>query len=178
MRRTLNKRLVILLAALLTLAVIAAGCGGGDDGDTSATATNGAATTDGGGSADDGGPLTKEEFIEEANAICTEGRNQVLAEMSSYVKEHSGEGQSKPEVLAEAIKTLFIPTIQTQIDEIRELSAPAGDQDQIDALLAAMQRAVDVAEDDAESSVAEIGQEFKRSAKLARKYGLTGCAYG
>lgn len=133
-----------------------------------------------GKSATPSGGLSKAEFVNQANAICEKGKKQSLKEMAAYVKQHKGgSGQPGPALIVKAVKAVFIPGVETQIEEIRALGAPPGEEAKVDAFLAALEEGVEAAgEASGGSAGAAFGQGFKRSAKLAREYGLNGCAYG
>lgn len=151
--------------ALLVIAVAATplwGCGGGSDG------------------ADAGqkqaGKGDKKAFLEEANAICAEGKSRGLARVRVYLKRHEESSESKATLIAQALEVEFLPQIGKQVEEIRELDVPPGDEQQVDAILTAMEEAVDRA--GRRGGSGQPGLSFKRSASLARGYGLTDCAYG
>jgi hypothetical protein len=134
-----------------------------------------------GGKAAPGGEISDAGFVKRANTICEEGKKQSLEEMSAYVKKHKGEGGSGQQAigkLRQAIQAVIVPAIQTQAEEIRALKAPKADEAKVDAFLAALEEGVETAEQASGSSTAPFAQSFKRSAELAREYGLDGCAYG
>jgi hypothetical protein len=144
-----------------------AGCGGEGGGSASTSET----------------PLTtsshsRAEFVKLANGICETGADALLTEIGSYVKRHQGEGKGQDELLAQGVQAVFLPKMQAHIEEIRTLGAPSGDQQKVEALLASLQEAVDAADAGEVSSQAQLTKDFKRSAALAREYGLHACAYG
>jgi len=126
------------------------------------------------------GGLSKAEFVKRANAICEKGKKRSLAKMAAYVRKEKGDsGQPNPALLVKAVKAVFIPGVEAQIKEIRALGAPSGDEETVEAFLASLEEGVDAAKEASGGSAgAAFGQGFKRSAKLAREYGLNGCAYG
>jgi hypothetical protein len=141
-----------------------------------------ASSGSGGSSGETGTPsggLSKSEFVRQANAICEKRKKQSLAKMAAYVKEHkSGSEPANPALIVEAVKAVFLPGVQTQVDEIRALGAPPGDEAKVEAFLAALEEGVEDATEASGAPGAAFGQSFKRSAELAREYGLDGCAYG
>jgi hypothetical protein len=158
-RGALTGRLVLSIAAVGAVAALA-GCGGG--GDTSGSSSS----------------IPKDEFVEQANAICAKGKKEGLAEMAAYVrKQGAGSPQAKAELLQEALRTVFIPAVQKQIDEVRALGAPDEGEEQVDAFLASMQKAVDQAGEKS-SAGPQFASLFKSSAALAHEYGIDACAYG
>jgi hypothetical protein len=196
------------LAAALAIAVAVAGCGGGGSsssagGETTSAAgeaSGGSESSSGksessGGSGSSGGASGKSEsqggksapggeisdagFVKRANEICEEGKKGSLKKISAYMKKHrSGSNEPNLEALKEAVQKVVLPGIETQAEEIRALKAPKADEAKVDAFLAALEEGVETAEEASGSSTAPFGQSFKRSAGLAREYGLDGCAYG
>jgi hypothetical protein len=141
------------------IAIAAAGCGGDGD-DTSATTT----------------ALNKDEFVKQANEICAKGSDEIDAAAADVF---GGGSQPSPEEGQQFITETVIPTIQGEIDDIEALGAPAGDEEQVTAILDAAQQGVDAGK--ADPSVLEGGQQndpFAESDKLAKAYGLTECAGG
>lgn len=172
-----------LLSSLGALAVAAAvalgvgGCGGGSD---STSAESAGATAAGGGkqTAIHSSSLNKEEFIEKADAICTRAKTEGLEAMGAYVKENKGAaGQSKVELIGEAVQKVFLPSVQSQVDQIRALGAPEGEEQEVEAILVALEEGVEEASQGTPSN-ARFAQSFASSGALAREYGLTGCVYG
>ena len=154
-----------------------AGKGGGSGKSGGSSGTSGSPSGKG---ATPSGGLSKTEFVKRANAICEKGKKQSLGKMQAYVKrEAGGSKQASPALLVKAIKAVFIPGLETQIEEIRALGAPPGDEETVEAFLASLEEGVDaVNEASGGSAGAAFGQSFKRSGKLAREYGLNACAYG
>ncbi|HEX3173442.1 MAG TPA: hypothetical protein VHQ43_04390 [Solirubrobacterales bacterium] len=152
------------------------GCGGGDDGGS--TAADGTGTTT---SAKQGSPsgasLSEDEFVERAIAICKREKRAGLAAMGLYVKQHGGSAQGNA-VLVEALRTAFLPHVQTQVEEIRALGAPNGDDGEVQAYLDATEEAVDRASAKAGGSTQIFGESFEESAQLAHDLGIDKCAYG
>jgi hypothetical protein len=140
---------VIALAATLAVAVVAAGCGSG----SKPTA------------------LTKPQFLAKGNAICAQSEKKLESAGNAL-----GNHPSQAQMSAFATGT-FIPAIQRDIDEIRALAAPSGEQATVTNML-------DVAQTDLnrlKSNLALLASgpgEFANFGKLAHSYGLTECARG
>src|SRR5689334_17104526 len=147
MRRTLMVSLVAALAF--------AGCGGGDDD-----------KGDGGGK-----PLTKAEFIRQADAICTAGDAKIAAATKDL-----GADTDK-DAIAKVIGDSVLPNIQEQHDKIADLAAPKGDEDEIDAMLSTLQAALDKGKADP-ASIAGESDPFAEANAKAKAYGLTVCGQG
>lgn len=153
----MNKVLMLLLAAALGVTAIAAGCGGDDE--------------DG-----DGEALTKQEFITQADQICAEGDRQINEAGSA---QFGGQEPSAQEIEEFGTETVA-PNIQNQVDQIRALTPPEGDEEQVSAILDAAQEGIDEVEED--PSLLNQGQDaggaFTEANRLAEDYGLTDCGGG
>lgn len=178
-----NSIRAIWVCAGIAVVLALGGCGGGSD---SSSATSGASTAAGGGSttgestAGEGGNAGKSaaagRFAEEANAICERGKKQGLIAMGAYAKQHQSAGKPKAEQLIEAIHAAFLPIVQKQADEIRALTAPAGEEAAVKAFLEALEEGIAAA--GKVSSNSQFGSSFKKSAALAHELGIDACAYG
>lgn len=156
--KTTTINLLSYPTALLLAAVAFAGCGGGGDNTESATGTT--VTTS---------SRSKAEFVALANGICKRTRANLNLEMGEYLKEHEGD-PGKKKTIPDAFRVVGIRKFPAQIEEIRSLGAPKGNEQQVEAFLAAMQKVVDAPRQ-------STFRELIRSAALARKYGLDDCAY-
>jgi hypothetical protein len=150
------------LAAILvagTLVLAASGCGGGSADNTSTAAGTTVTTSS----------RSHAEFAKLANGICKRARVHLIFEMGEYLKRHEGEGKKKLTV-QDAFRVVAIPKFPRQIEEIRSLGAPKGDEQQIEAFLSAMQQTVDAPPN-------LTVKELRREGRLARAFGLVDCAY-
>lgn len=145
---------LIAMGSAALLAVGIGGCGGGDS--TTDTATTAA--------------LTKAEFVKQANAICAEGNKETDAIFASFDK---GEPKAEAETV---IENQFVPSVQQQIDEIRALGAPEGDEATVEEMLDLAQADLETIE--SEPGIVISGEEedqFADFAKIGHPYGLTEC---
>ncbi len=69
----------------------------------------------------------------------------------------------------------MVPTIQGEIDGIKALGAPEGDEEQVTAITDAAQTALDQASDDPSLLTSGDADPFKEANDLANAYGLTEC---
>jgi hypothetical protein len=141
-----------VLAALVAASAVA-GCGSSSHSTTTATTP----------------ALTKAVFLTRGNAICAHGNKQTDAAGGRL-----GAHPTPAQIEALAKKT-FVPSIQAQINGIRALGAPAGDQATVTRMLAVAQADLDALERDP-AKLAGGGGLFADFAKLAHPYGLTACA--
>jgi hypothetical protein len=166
----MRKVMTILALAGAGVALVATGCGGDDDDDTTAATT---ATT----TAAAGEPLSKQEFIAEADTICSQGDR----EINQAANETFGGGQEPSQEEQEQFVTdTVLPNIQGQIDGIRALTPPEGDEDQVTAIVDAAQSGIDEVEQDPSAFTQQGGgsDPFAEANRLAQDYGLTACGGG
>jgi hypothetical protein len=151
-----RKALWLLVLALAT-GLVAAGCGDDDD--------------DG----DGGDAPTKEEFIAEADQICSDGD----AEIEAAAEETFGESDQPPTAAEQEqfAADEVIPNIQEQVDGIDELTPPEGDEDQIQAIVDSAQEDLDAGAEDPSLFTEQGGGEepLAEASRLAQEYGMKAC---
>lgn len=149
----------MLIASALALASIAAGCGGSSE----ASAP----------------PIGKAAFIKKANAVCEATQKSVLSEGIPVLRkiEHST-GKTGREAEAVYIPQWLVPATESEIEELRALGAPSGDEDRVDAILEALQEVADLAKSDPKKYLylqANFKHPYKTVEKLATEYGIEPC---
>lgn len=153
----MSKRIIALLFGALVLGLVA-GCGGSDD---------------------EGGEetLTKAEFIKQGDAICRQGNEEIEEGFDSFAKENGIAKNQEPnkEQSREIVVTVIIPGVKQQGEEIRALGAPAGDEDQVAAILDSLDEGIEEAEADPESLFEEKTDPFGEANQRAKAYGLKVC---
>jgi hypothetical protein len=151
MSRPAARRLAVALLA--AVAIGAVGCGSGEDPTVSVTS------------------VSKAEFTRQAEVICARGR-------SLGLRYHPpAKGQDEEEALTEAIESNLLPALQETIDELYALGVPQGQAAQTEALLTALQDAVDEAPELETLSLENLVELLARPGKLAREAGLESCIY-
>jgi hypothetical protein len=153
------KTAVAMLATVLAAGLIAAGCGGDDDDDTAA-----ATPTPG------GEPPSKSEFIQEADAICSEGDQEI-----DQAAEQLGPGRPSDQELEQFTTGTLVPGIQQQIDDLRALTPPAGDEEEISQFLDSAQQALDELEQDP-ALLLSGDDPFVEVRQFGERYGFEACA--
>lgn len=154
----MGKRLLAALAGAVAIAVVAAGCGSGDDDSTTAT-------------------LTKAQFIKRGDAICKKGDQEIEDGFESFAEEKNLPDNKEPTKaqLTEAVETIVLPSIQSQSEALRDLPAPSGDEDQVSAMLDAVEEAVEEGEEDPAALISSKADPFNEANELASEYGLKVC---
>ena len=142
---------VISIAATLVLG-LAAGCG--------SSSSKGSTTA----------ALSKPRFLALGNAICAQG-NQRLAAADKALGNQPTQAQ-----LTAFVTSTFAPDIQSQIDRLRALGAPSGNQITVSNMLNVAQS--DLNKIKSNAALLASGAGFAEFARLAHPYGLTACAAG
>jgi hypothetical protein len=149
-----------LIAAVILAALFVAGCGG--SGDSSS-----------------GDSISKEEFIAKADAICKAGNEQMEKELFTFLrKNRTGGSLRKPSVEQNEkfIVDVLIPNLRREIKEIKALGVPAGDEERVDAIIAALEEGLETAEDETATVAAGTSDiVFGIASRLAGEYGATVC---
>jgi hypothetical protein len=159
-----------LLAASIAIVAMIAGCGGDDS-----TASNSQSTSDA-VVAVTTSSLSKPEFIKKASAACREEKKGLVGEASAYLNKHSSTGLPNGTVIAHMAQAVLVPTIEAEMVAIRKLGAPAGDEEQVETMLGAQQKALDeVAELKEAKSLEAVLAKFADAAKQLEAYGFTAC---
>jgi hypothetical protein len=162
----LNIQKFYFIAAVFAALVIASGCGGENN-----SSPGGASEATGANVSVETGSLSKAEFIERADKMCEAANKQTNREYNAYVKAPSG--NATLEVMV--VNTILIPTYTKLVNQISSLRVPRSDEEHVTDFVSAIQRALDRAQAEP-SKLFEKRTPFPQAAKLAKTYGLTGCA--
>lgn len=146
-------RFTIALLMVAAAAMIAAGCGGGGD-----------------------DHLDKAEFVKQAQAACVAKKGNLLAKVGAYTERNRRPGESPGKLRTRVFEAVQLPIIEAELAAVRELGVPEGSGAGLAAFLEAEQRAIDAAPAGDERSRTEMKRRFDVAAKLARDYGIPGCA--
>jgi hypothetical protein len=156
----LTKRLIALFACLVPFALIAAGCGSSDNTESTATTA-----------------LTKAEFLKKGNAICAQGNKEINEGFEAFFEGSNLKKNEEPSKAQkeEAAETILIPAIRKDVDSIRALGAPEGEEEQVEEILDAAEEALEKLETEPAAAIDESNHAFVKVNKLSREYGLTVC---
>jgi hypothetical protein len=155
----LNKPVIGLLAALVAVAVIVAGCGSSSD-TTESTAS-----------------ISKAEFLKQGNAICAAGNKEINEGFEKFAKENNlGHKEPSEAQFEELTTTVFAPSVSKQINEVRALGAPEGEEAEVEEFLGNAQEALEELKEEPSRISAEGEEEpFFTVNKEAHAIGLTAC---
>jgi hypothetical protein len=153
----MEKTFIPLLAGALAIALVAAGCGGGSGSSTAS--------------------ISKAEFEKQGNAICAQGEKRIQQEARKYAKEHHLQQKPTTAQFTEIAETIVIPGIQQQLDELRALGAPAGEESQVKETFAAVEEGLEEIKKEPAKVIQPEGSipAFAKANKMARGLGLETC---
>jgi hypothetical protein len=138
--------------AVVGLALVLSACGSSDETTTTA--------------------LSKAAFLKQGNEICEKGNEKIGEEAEETFSQNRKPSQKE---LNEFASDTLIPSVQKQIDEIRALGAPEGDEEEVEAIVTAAQAALDKGKQNLSELTEDGPGPFAEANKLANAYGLTAC---
>ena len=148
-------------AVLLALALVpAAGCGGDSEREVA--------------SGSPGAP-TKSQFLERADEICLSYESQIEAAGDELF---SGGRRPSAAEAREFAAGVAIPKLREEIEAIRALGVPEGDERPVEAILAAAARGVEQIRRDPEVLIGAAPPALREAGRLARRYGSRECGAG
>jgi hypothetical protein len=153
----MRKVWMLLGLVVVVVPLVAVGCGGDDDEDAATEAPS------------------KGEFIKQADQICAQGDK----EIEQAAGDVFGQGQQPSQQEEDRFITkTVIPNVQQQVDDVRALTPPEGDEQQVAAILDSAQKGIDAVEEDPSVLTRGGGDPFAESDRLASDYGLKECGGG
>lgn len=159
----MKKPVIGLLVAIVAIAAVVAGCGSSSSETTETTAS-----------------ISKAEFLKQGNAICAAGNKEINKGFEEFAKK-ANLGHKKPSEaqFEELTETVFSPSVSRQIDEVRALGAPEGEEAKIEKFLGNAEAALEELEEEP-SLIGKEGKEepFFTVNKEAAAIGLTACGGG
>lgn len=157
----MSKRLIATAVGVLAIALIVAGCGGSSSDDSTTSTAS----------------ITKAELIKQGDAICQSGNKEIEAGFEEFAKENGLEENQEPSEAqaAEISETVLLPSIQKQIDAIRALGAPSGEEEEVSKILDTVEEEIEAAEEEPEALITTNTTPFKQGNELAQEYGFKVC---
>jgi hypothetical protein len=115
--------------------------------------------------------ISKEDFVAQANQIC-----KTASDETDAASEEALSADPTDEEIEAFWNDTARPSVESQVQQIRDLGAPEGDEAEIDALLAAVESATEETQQAAEAgTVGEGPDPFAEADRLSAAYGLTEC---
>jgi hypothetical protein len=153
-----------LIAGTLVV-LVSSGCGGSG---------NSGANTDGGqGITVQTGSLSKAQFIKQADAICAKAVGKTRLAVQAYARQ-SRSSLNDPKIDAKLINTVLLPEYKEEIDRIKALGAPSGDEEKIAAIIEETQQGLREAREDPVEFVNRTSP-FHKALRLGEAYGFNSC---
>jgi hypothetical protein len=147
-------------AALLAMLLVpAAGCGGESERQ----------------SPEPSGPPTKAEFLERADEICLSYESQIEAAGDELFARRR---RPSPAEARDFASEVAIPKLREEIEAIRALGVPEGDEQPIEAILAAAARGIEQIRRNPEVLIGAAPPALRKAGRLARRYGSRECGSG
>jgi len=149
------------IGALLFAGLVVAGCGSSS---SSTTTTTTAA-------------ISKAEFVAKGNASCVAGEKKQNVEFTAFAKKHGISEKKEPTKAqqTELVDAVFVPNIQAQIDSVKALGAPSGEEQKVASALEAAQEALNKVKAKPEIAFSKPSP-FKAAGEQLHALGLTKCA--
>jgi len=165
MNRLLQVWIKLALAALGVIALLP-GCGNGDSNDFRVRASTTVSVA----------PITKQQFLKRANAICRHAWSEVLGNYASYSRRHSSELDEKT-LFAKSLRATFLPGFDFHaFDRIYDMGAPRSQKKSVESVIGALQRAIEFGQRRIRiDGLAEFATVFQDYNVKAHKYGLDDC---
>jgi hypothetical protein len=155
------------LLVLMVSVVVMAGCGGSSDSGT--TSAGGSAATVAANP-----DLTKAELIKQGDVICEKTDKAQEAALKVYLKKHP-KATSSEKGEAQMVLVAGIPAIQVEAEELAELGAPSGEEEQVQAIVKGIEEATEKGRESPVSLVNGTKNPFLAVDALAAKYGFKVC---
>ena len=148
----------LALIAVATAALLFAGCGSGSNDSGS------------------GKPISKEEFIAKADAVCKKGTERLQKAIFSALKNPQSLTKVSEAEQIRIVTTAMVPNVSQEVKELRALGIPDGDEEKVDAMIMALEEGVETAEQDPRAVTKSSDAVFGISSRIAAEYGLKACS--
>ena len=146
---------------VLALGLVAlAGCGGDDseNGDFSPVVAD---------------PLSKVEFLRQADQICFSSESRIEAAADDLL----GQGEPDPAEVERIALNIAVPALEAEVRAIRALGAPEGDEAEVEAILEATEQGIAEIEADPRGLADGRPPGLQEAQKLAERYGSQECGF-
>lgn len=152
------KAIKLIVGAGVALLIVA-GCGSGEEATTPA--------------------IAKAAYIRKAIGICKGMTDKLNSEGFAVLQEVEKEtGKTGREAEAVFIPKWLVPAMRTEIEELRALGSPQGDEKHVDAIYEDVEEVLDLAESDPRRYLylqANFKHPYRKAEKLAKAYGIEAC---
>ena len=119
-------------------------------------------------------PLSKVEFLLQADAICLSSESQIEAAADDLL---GGRGGFNPAEVERVALGIAVPALESEVRAIRALGPPPGDASEVEAILAATERGIAQIEADPRGLVDGAPSGLREAQRLAERYGSQQCGF-
>jgi hypothetical protein len=119
-------------------------------------------------------PLSKVEFLREADRICFASESRIEAAADDLV---TGQGHPDPAEVERVAISIVVPALESEVRAIRAIGAPDGDEREVAAILAATEDGIAAIEADPRGLLDGIPADLRRAQRLAEAYGSRQCGF-
>lgn len=153
---------VLVVLSVLVAATMLVGCG--SDSSSNASATDEAAA-----------PLSKAQFVKQADEICQTGMQKKDEAVSAGLKELAAKAQGAPTAQdsAKLVEETVFPSYRKTVTQLSELGVPKGDEAKVEKMIGEFEAALQTAE--AKPAAAAKNNPFKAADEAAEAYGIENC---
>lgn len=152
----LSYRGVASIAASSLLMLLGVGCGGGD----AEPAVD---------------PLTKPQFMKQANAICEKELREKDEAVQQAFSKAAKAGQPSQRALEGIVSRVVLPSFEKTTNELAELTPPAKEADTVEGILRKFKEVLKETEEDPGRML--TADPFIPASEAAKAYGLTACRF-
>ena len=117
-------------------------------------------------------PLTRAEFLEQADAICFSSESRIEAAADELV---TADERPRPGEVAAIARRVVVPALEAEVRAIEALGAPRGDEEEVAAILEATERGIVQIEADPAGLLDGAPPALREANRLARAYGSRQC---
>ena len=117
----------------------------------------------------------KKNLSAKADAVCKNGTERLQAAIGRILKDQPNITKVSQAEQEKIVTTVLVPNVSKEVKELRALGAPDGDEEQVDAMVTALEEGVETAERDPEAVTKSSDAIFGIASRIAGEYGLTVC---
>lgn len=109
-------------------------------------------------------------------ALIAAGSAEVDEQADAYGEESGVDPESPSEEQLETVVTeYFVPSLESQAEQLRELGVPEGDEEEVDAILTALEGATEELDEDPALLFDAEANPLQEASELASTYGFGDC---
>lgn len=122
------------------------------------------------------GSISKEEFIVKADAVCKRTNARMEKAFGEFLKANKDIKKPNDPALVGLVGDVMVPNIKREIEELRALGIPDGDEEKVEAIVAALEEGQETAENNPKVvTSASSDTVFGIASRIAGEYGLETC---